>query len=114
MTDLEAEFLFYWKLFAPDAPEPEHDKRFHPVRRWRADFIWRDQMVIVEMMGGVWMKTRTGRSGGHAFPAKLEKDYEKMNAAISLGWRVYQFTAKMLNDDPHKCISLVLSSFTEK
>ena len=101
MTDLEAKFLFYWKLFAPAAPEPEHDKRFHSVRRWRADFIWRDQMVITECEGGVWTRGRHVRGGG------FEKDVEKYNMAVSMGYRLFRVTSKMLKDDPESFVKMV-------
>ena len=101
MSDLERSFAFYWRLLAPDAPEPEREYRFHPVRRWRFDFAWEASKVAVECEGGVWVRGRHVRGSG------FRKDCEKYNAATALGWRVFRVTPGMLDEDPEAFVSKV-------
>lgn len=81
--------------------------RFHPRRRWRADFAWPrhgPNGVIVEVEGGYWQKARTkdgqetGHSAGHAHPARFEADVEKYNEATLAGITVIRVTPAMIRD----------------
>lgn len=67
---------------------PEY--RFHPVRRWRFDIAFPEILVAVEINGGLFSGARTTK-GRHSRGAGQLQDYEKMNAAIVLGWRVFQY-----------------------
>lgn len=67
---------------------PVREFRFHPVRRWRADFAFPDQKLLVEFEGGAFS------AGRHTRGAGFEKDCEKYNAAALLGYTVLRFTAK--------------------
>jgi very-short-patch-repair endonuclease len=109
-SELEATFLHYWRLLAHDLPEPEREYRFHPVRRFRWDFAWPKRKVAVEIQGGTWMRTKMGRSGGHAHPSRLEKDAEKYNLGQQEGWSVYLITGQMLDRDPAYCIAQVAAA----
>lgn len=64
------------------------EHRFDPKRRWRFDFAFPDQMVAVEIEGGVWTGGRHTRGKGYA------ADLEKYNAAALAGWRVFRFTTE--------------------
>ena len=64
--------------------------KFHPTRKWRFDFAWPTIKVAVEIQGGTW----TG--GAHVRGAGYEKDCEKLNNAVLLGWKVLYFTSKMV------------------
>jgi hypothetical protein len=108
MTNLEAEFLFFWKnLVSPVGPvemhrlEPEQEYRFHGTRRWRFDFAWPDAMVAVECEGGTWARGRHTRGKG------FENDCYKYNAATAQGWRVFRCTRGMLDDNPQAFITMV-------
>jgi len=64
---------------------------FHPLRKWRADFRIEPD-VLVEVDGGNRMAaivngkpTAVGRHTG-------DKDYEKINEAAILGYRVLRFS----------------------
>jgi hypothetical protein len=110
-SDLEAAFDYHWRSLAPDAPEPVHDYRFvaHEIvglgpgirkrlatlrlKDWQLDRAWPKERVAVELQGGVWMQTITGRGKGHAHPRKLTNDYQKINCAQAHGWAVFQFNA---------------------
>lgn len=62
--------------------------RFHPDRKWRADFAIPSAKILIEIDGGVW-------SGGrHTRGAGFVGDMEKLNAAAVLGYRVLRFQPK--------------------
>ena len=63
-------------------PAPIAEYPFCSGRRWRFDFAWPDQKVALEVQGGNWKR------GRHTRAAALLKEYEKLNAAACLGWRI--------------------------
>lgn len=74
--------------------QPEH--RFHPVRRWRFDWIWLDEqgeptMIAVEFDGIFGGRSHTSIPG-------IMRDQEKLNHAQILGWRVYRANAGSVRD----------------
>lgn len=87
-SSLEALFLIHLK--AEQLPAPEREYRFHGQRRWRFDFAWPDQMLAVEIEGGIWTNGRHTRGSGY------EADAEKYNAAAELGWTVLRFTPRFV------------------
>ena len=114
-SDLEAKFLFYWNALAPsDLHDPAVEHRFAPHRRFRFDVAFVEQKIAIELQGGIWMRTKSGRSAGHAYGARMERDYEKLNLAQSLGWAVFYFTGGMLDRDPVGCIELVKVALSKK
>jgi len=90
-SDLERELAF--QIRAVGLPEPEREARFHPVRRWRADFLWREPyMILVEVHGGTWQMGRHSRGAG------FRNDAEKENSATLMGYRVFKFTTGMVKE----------------
>lgn len=79
-------------------PEPLREHRFHPSRKWRFDLAWpanhipalplRYCNVAIECDGGQF----AFRGGRH----NSDGDLEKINAAQSIGWKVYRFSNKMI------------------
>ena len=69
-------------------PVPEF--KFHPVRKWRADFAFPAHMILVEIEGGVWVNGRHNRGAGYS------ADCEKYSHAALLGYRVFRFTPDMV------------------
>jgi very-short-patch-repair endonuclease len=67
-------------------PKPVAEYRFAPPRRFRFDFCWVEQKIAVEVDGGLWIYGRHNRASGAI------KDMEKLNLAVSLGYRVLRFT----------------------
>lgn len=57
-----------------------------PGRKFRWDFAWPDNKLLVEVQGGSWNGGKHGRGSG------IAKDTEKLNLATISGWRVMQFT----------------------
>lgn len=106
-ADKKAAFLYFLRLFAMTAPEPQAEYRFHPERKWRLDYAWPDARVGVEVNGNAWGVKGGGRHGKAA-------DLEKMNAAQALGWAVFQFTPQMLELEPVSCVSMVVEAINER
>ena len=105
-SDQAVAFLFYWKAHAPmGAPLPIDEFEFdrHLKRRHRFDFAWPYKKVAVEVNGNAWHTKGGGRHG-------KDDDLEKMNLAVSLGWKVFQFSPKMLKDDPAACVDMVVKA----
>lgn len=73
-------------------PAPVAEFRFHPTRKWRADFAWPDAKVLLEVEGGIFIQGRHSRGTG------MQKDMEKYNNAALLGYRVLRCTPKTLTD----------------
>jgi very-short-patch-repair endonuclease len=93
-----AEFLLGVQLEQAGIPF-EREYKFHPERRWRADFMVGQNFAwpvrgryLIEVDGGSWVAGRHTRGSG------FEKDAEKLNAAAELGFRVLRFTPRMVED----------------
>jgi very-short-patch-repair endonuclease len=77
---LEKRFEMLWE--AHGGPPLEKEYRFHPVRKWRADFAHLPSRTLIEIEGGIYVNGRHNRGAG--FAADLEKYLE---AGLS-GWRL--------------------------
>lgn len=71
-------------------PKPVREFRFCEARRWRADFAWPEQKVLVEVEGGIYSQGRHTRAAGYT------ADAEKYNEAQLLGFVVLRFTSPMV------------------
>jgi very-short-patch-repair endonuclease len=81
---------FAMQVRACKLPTPEREYRFHPARKWRADFAWPERKLLVECEGATWVRGRHTRGSGYA------ADLEKYNAASMLGYTLLRFTADMV------------------
>jgi len=70
-------------------PEPTAEYVFAPPRKFRADFCWIPQQIILEIEGGTWIQGRHSRG---------ESDHEKYNLAASLGYRVFRTTPQKVTN----------------
>ena len=70
----------------------EQEFRFHPVRKWRADyFVLNIQPpTLIEIEGAVWTQGKHTRGDGYS------GDLEKYNTAAALGFRVFRFTTQQV------------------
>lgn len=96
---------FEHQLRAVGLPDPVREHRFHGTRKWRFDYAWPEQLLAVEIEGGVWAKT----PGRHTRGSGFCNDCEKYNHAALLGWRVLRGEAKMVESgDLLKFVELAL------
>jgi hypothetical protein len=63
-------------------PEPVYELKFHETRKWRFDLAWDIEKVALEVQGGIWV------AGRHNRGAQLLKEWEKLNTAAEMGWRI--------------------------
>ena len=88
---LQEAFLNTWVLCGGSRDYWTPEYKFHETKRWRFDFANPDDRIAVECNGGQWQQS------GHSSGKGLQRDAEKLNAAASLGWRVYVLTTSMLS-----------------
>jgi very-short-patch-repair endonuclease len=79
------EALMAFQLRVAKIPH-ETEYRFHPSRKWRADFAIPARKLLIEVEGGSWTEGRHNRGKG------FEDDCEKYSVAAALGWRVIRAT----------------------
>lgn len=84
--------LLRLQLLANQLPLPTAELVFHPPRRWRFDFAWREQMIALEIEGGIYVRGRHTRGAGY------ENDLEKYAHAIVDGWIVLRVSPSQLRD----------------
>lgn len=68
----------------------EQEFKFHPSRKWRADFHLKGRMILLEVEGGIWSGGRHTRGKGYI------GDMEKYNAATMLGYQVIRFSTEQV------------------
>jgi very-short-patch-repair endonuclease len=113
MTKLKArsehEELFAMQLKAARLRGWEREVQLIPGRRWKFDFSHCLYRLICEIEGGIW-------SGGrHVTGSGFQRDCEKYNAATLKGWRVFRFTAEMVQSgDALRTIEAALTKFGER
>jgi very-short-patch-repair endonuclease len=83
---LEATLIL--QIRAAGLPLPVQQHRFHPARRWAFDFAWVDHQLACEVQGG------TFSGGAHVRGAGYQRDCEKAQAALLLGWRIIPVTSE--------------------
>ena len=74
------------QLRAAGLPAPVREHSPIRGRRWRCDFCWPDQLVALEVEGGIY----TG--GRHNRPKGFNADAEKYNTLSIAGWVVLRVT----------------------
>jgi hypothetical protein len=83
LTELGLEFRREWQ--------------FHPLRRWRFDYVlgtfvngynWEPYRIGIEIQGGFYRG-----KGGHNSINGMQRDMDKLNHAVALGWRVFHFSS---------------------
>lgn len=73
-------------------PQPLIEFKFHPTRKFRADFAFLDHKLMVEVDGGLFV------SGRHSRGASREKDMERDAEALKIGWRVLRVSPRHVYD----------------
>lgn len=85
----EAEFALHCRVHKLN---PVAEFRFSDTRKFRADFAFPAQMILIEIEGGIWL----GANGGHTSGKGLSRDCEKASLAALLGYRLFRFTPDMI------------------
>ena len=85
-SELEAELAMQIRTLG--LPEPIREYPAIKGRKFRFDFAWLEQRLLVEVNGGTFTR------GGHSTGVGIRRDYEKANLAQLAGWRVLSFDGK--------------------
>lgn len=70
----------------------EQEYKFHPKRKWRADFLITNTKILVEVEGGIWM----AGGGRHTRGKGYLGDMEKYNEAAMMGFTVLRFSTEQV------------------
>lgn len=82
--ELSAELMFAQAWERAHNPTPMlREHKFHPTRGWRFDYAWPAHKLALEIDG----------RGRHDRVMGQREDFEKMNQAVLLGWRVLHVQA---------------------
>ena len=76
-SKLEVDLRDFWEKYYTEPIVPQ--LRFHPEKKWRFDFAFPSAWLAVEIQGF---------GTGHTSYEGMHRDYEKHNAAMSLGWGI--------------------------
>ena len=76
---------------AAHLPEPRAQFRWHPTRRYRADFCYAPERLLIEVDGGIWLA-----KGGHTTGTGYQRDRERDCEAVALGYTVLRVTPDMV------------------
>ncbi len=91
--DLEGKF--FHQIKAEGLPTPERQCRQPwPRRRFRADFCWPEERLVIEVDGATWK----GKFGRHTSGPGYERDCEKRAIAVINGWRFINVTSRQVRD----------------
>ncbi len=74
---------------------------FHPERKFRFDYARPDVKIAIEIQGGIWTRGKHVRGVGY------ENDCEKLNLAVTMGWKVLWYTPQMVMRNPQKFLGEV-------
>ena len=108
-SSLEQSFAI--QIVTAGLPTPSWGKNeicFHPTRRWRFDFAWKELLIAVEVEGGTYTHgqkrfdttsgSRITQKSRHLTPTGFHEDCIKYTEAALLGWLVIRADAKMIKD----------------
>lgn len=89
-VESELELILLHRLERAGLPLGLPQYRFVPGRQYRFDRAWPEQMVAVEVQGGIWT------NGAHARGSGIERDAVKLSVGAATGWRVIVATRLMI------------------
>ena len=99
LTHSEAEERFLALIRAAGLPEPETNVL---LGRYKVDFLWREQRLIVEIDGFAFHGSRTSFEGDRRRDADLH----------TAGWRVVRFTWRQLTTERERVIATLAALLT--
>lgn len=92
-------FTGYWR--AARGPELQEEYRFHPARKWRADYAHLPTKVLIELEGGIYFRSR------HTSTAGFQEDARKYNAAVAGGWALFRLPSGFTREDVQQIIQYI-------
>jgi hypothetical protein len=78
---------------------PHAEYRFHPDRKWRFDWAFPLNKIAIEVQGGIFSQ------GRHVRGAAMLKEFEKLNTAAEMGWRILFVTPQQF--ERGDCLAMV-------
>lgn len=102
---LERRFSLLWRSL--NGPALESEFRFHPTRKWKADFAHLPSRTLIEIEGGIWIR------GRHTTPRGFAADAEKYLEAALGGWRVVRLVDAQLKVSTLGRVIELLKSYSE-
>ncbi len=105
-STLESGFETYAKIGGLTIAAREF--KFLDDRKFRFDFAWPDELVAVEIEGGIW----TG--GGHTRGKGYASNCEKYNLAAVNGWSLLRYTTNDLKSRPMQVVDEVKALIVAK
>ena len=90
MSASELEDIFAAQLDAVGLTGYVREYQAIPGRKFRFDFAWEKERLLVEINGGTYTRGAHGRGCG------INRDYEKGNLAVVNNWRVLSFDTKQV------------------
>jgi very-short-patch-repair endonuclease len=80
-----------------------------PGRKFRFDFAWKRERLLIEINGGTY------NGGAHGRGVGINRDYEKGNLAVQHGYRLLQFDTKMVKSgDAARVTERILTNQTQE
>lgn len=89
-STLERKFDLLWASVKGQPLGMEY--RFHPVRKWRSDYVHYESRTLIEIEGGAW-------GGRHCRGSGFLADSSKYFEAAMMGFHVIRLTAPMITTD---------------
>lgn len=90
MSQLEETLAFH--LRAAKITGWEREVAVIPGRRFKWDFVFAQERLLIECQGGTWGKAGKGGPSAHSGGVAANRDAEKLNLATLAGWRTLQVT----------------------
>jgi hypothetical protein len=84
-SKLEKSLHTYWKDKFEHEMIPQF--KFHPTREWQFDFAFPEVFIAIEIQGF---------GTGHTSYEGMKRDYDKHNAAMSVGWGIIYLMSRDL------------------
>lgn len=85
MSELEDILFYQLTMLLDPSVVIKREYKFHPTRKFRADFCLPEYKILVECQGGTFAHM------GHSTGLGIKRDQEKGNESNILGWCYLQF-----------------------
>lgn len=87
------EAMLLYQIKVAGLPTPQTQYKFHPDRKYKADFCWPEILLVAEVDGGVWLP-KGGHTSGKGYTADRIRDCE----ALLLGFKMMRVTPAMVKN----------------